>query len=42
MARWTALALGIHGAVLLAPLLGAGLYGQFGAAALHDVRIYFD
>jgi hypothetical protein len=28
--------------MLAAPLLGAGLYGQFGAAGLHDVRIYFD
>src|SRR5579862_1957790 len=41
-ARWTALTLGIHAAILLAPLLGVGLYGQFGAAGLHDVRIYFD
>jgi glycosyl transferase family 87 len=42
VAGWTALTLGIHAAILLAPLLGAGLYGQFGAAGLHDVRIYFD
>src|SRR5579864_1431523 len=41
-ARWTALTLGIHAAILLAPLLGVGLYGQFGAAGLHDVRIYFN
>src|SRR5579859_5065286 len=42
VAGWTALTLGIHAAILLAPLLGVGLYGQFGAAGLHDVRIYFD
>ena len=28
--------------ILAAPLLGLGLFGQFGIAALHDVRIYFD
>lgn len=28
--------------ILLAPLLGAGLFGQLGTAALHDDRIYFD
>jgi hypothetical protein len=42
VARWTALTLGVHAAILAAPLVGVGLYGQFGAAGLHDVRIYFD
>jgi Glycosyltransferase family 87 len=42
IAGWSALAVGVHAAILLAPLLGVGLYGQLGAAALHDDRLYFD
>lgn len=42
VAGWSILAVGTHAAILAAPLLGLGQFGQFGIAAFHDVRIYFD
>jgi hypothetical protein len=38
----TALALAVHAIILVAPLFGVGAFGQFGAAALHDDRVYFE